>query len=96
MLDDNEMEIVAAVLYIAEELRGSLLDYTEYDPDPETVDPFHLSYFNELLAALGWPRLIPDWSFLTFDLGALYAEPGHDGLKKTLVLILEIADLFLP
>ncbi|HPQ69582.1 MAG TPA: hypothetical protein PKW95_10680 [bacterium] len=96
VFEDNDMEIAAAVKFLAEELRGSLLDYTEYDPDPETVDPFHLSYFNELLAALGWPRLIPDWSFLTLDLGAMYAEPGHDGLKKTLVLILQIADLFLP
>jgi len=94
-LNADDMELAAAILSLATELRDSLWDYTEYDPDPSTTDPFHLSALNPLLQALGWPLPIPDWSFLEFDLGAIYAEPGHDGLKQTLIIILRIADLFI-
>jgi hypothetical protein len=77
-------------------MRDSLWDYTEFDTDPDNADPFALNTINELLKALGYPPLIPAWDILELDLGAIYATPGSDGLKSTLILILQIADLFLP
>jgi len=91
--DDQAMDVVAALRYAAEEMRDSLWDDTEFDLNPQTRDPFHLSALNPLLAALDLPPLIPDWPMFTLDLGAMYAAPGHDEFKKTVITILRIADL---
>jgi len=96
VFNEQDMAIAAALRFAAGELRDSLWDYTEFDPDPDTVDPFHLSYLNPLLQALGLPPFIPDWPALTIDVGAMYANPGHDELKNTIVTVLRILDLFLP
>jgi hypothetical protein len=94
-LDDETMEIVAAFRFVAEKLRNSLWDDTEFDIDPETRSPFNLSYLNPLLAAFGWPPLIPDWDLFDIDFGAMYADPGTDGLRRTLLLILQLAEIIL-
>jgi len=94
-LDEEEMVLFEALRFAAEKLRNSLWDYTEYDVDPENLNPFHMAYLNPLLDALGLPPLIPDWGLFELDLGAVFADPGEDGFKDLLIIIVNLADLIL-
>lgn len=94
-LDEEEMVLFEALRFAAEKLRNSLWDYTEYDVDPENLNPFHLAYLNPLLDALGWPPLIPDWGLFELDLGAVFEDPGEDGFKNLLIIIVNLADIIL-
>ena len=94
-LDMEGMKLAASLQKTAIALRNSLFDDTEYDVNPAVRQPFNLSYLNPLLKILGLPPVIPHWCIFDVDLGAMYADPGTDGLKTTLVQILEIADFIL-
>jgi hypothetical protein len=94
-LDEDEMALLGRLRTSALALRDSLWDYTEFDTDPENLQPFNLSYLNPVLELFELPPLIPNLTFLDIDLGGVYDDPGEDGLKQTVLTILRLAEIIL-
>lgn len=96
VLTEEEDTVAWAFYGVFADLAASFLDYTEYDLDPETAQPFRPSSLNQLLVAFGLPALIPDWDFLAIDFGAMYRDADPTAFRDRLVIILKLVDAFLP
>ena len=96
VLDGEQNEAAWVFEELFGQLADSFLDYTEYDSDPDNSQPFRLAYLNPVLDTLGLWGIIPDWDSLVIDFGANYRDADPTALRDQLVLILKIADMFLP
>lgn len=92
-LDDRQSRLITAIALLLADLRGSLLDGSELDADPNLTDPFDLASANPLVMALA------DWEFgplphYEIDLGYLFLHPQEnaDNLKSSVLNVLLCVD----